>query len=171
MYFNFRFFALTLFSRMHVCPLKKTANETYYDLINVKHVHILYITEVILQVMIYNMIFSISLINWQVARASEMRKMTTFIRPNPTPADKIHCILYVMRATSNFSTKLSTSFNEMKKIQDSRKNDGMCFTVYGGLKKKESHIQGLVLSLLDNNELQQTHLINKLIYYFKIRNF
>lgn len=59
----------------------------------------------------------------EVARASEMRKMTTFIRPNPTPADKIHCILYVMRATSNFSTKLSTSFNEMKKIQDSRKND------------------------------------------------
>lgn len=59
----------------------------------------------------------------KVARASEMRKMTTFIRPNPTPADKIHCILYVMRATSNFSTKLSTSLNEIKKVQDSRKND------------------------------------------------
>lgn len=65
-----------------------------------------------------------------------MRKMTTFIRPNPTLADKIHCILYVMRATSIFSTRLSTSFNEMKKIQDSRKNDGMCLRVYGGLKKR-----------------------------------
>lgn len=86
-----------------------------------------------------------------------MRKMTTFIRPNPTPADKIHCILYVMRATSNFSTKLSTSLNEIKKVQDSRKNDGMCFRVYGGLKKKVKSRFTKVLSLLYNNELLQTH--------------
>lgn len=57
--------------------------------------------------------------------ASEMRKMKKFINKNPTPADEIHCILYVIRASSNLSTEVSKSFKEIKKVQNSRKGEGM----------------------------------------------
>ncbi|XP_052694967.1 uncharacterized protein LOC128173291 isoform X3 [Crassostrea angulata] len=55
--------------------------------------------------------------------ASEMRKMKKFINKNPTPADEIHCILYVIRASSNLSTEVSKSFKEIKKVQNSRKGE------------------------------------------------
>lgn len=59
----------------------------------------------------------------EMARASEMKKMTDFIRKDPTPANEIHCVLYIIRATSNLSTKLSKSFEQIKKVRDSRKGE------------------------------------------------
>lgn len=59
--------------------------------------------------------------------ASEMKKMKGFIRENPTSADEIHCVLYVIRATSSLTTSVSTSFKEIKTFRDSRTNEGMCF--------------------------------------------
>lgn len=59
----------------------------------------------------------------EMVGASEMRKMKEFINKNPTPADEIHCILYVIRASSNLSSEVSKSFKEIKKVQDSRKGE------------------------------------------------
>lgn len=46
------------------------------------------------------------------------------MRSNPTLADKIHCILYVIRATSNLSLEQTPSLKLMKEIKDKKNSEG-----------------------------------------------
>lgn len=49
--------------------------------------------------------------------ASELRKNEPFIRKNPTPKDQMHCILYVVKASSNLSTKVSPVVELMQDVR------------------------------------------------------
>lgn len=49
------------------------------------------------------------------------------VRKNPTLADKVHCILYVIHANSNLTSKRTASIKLMKEIKDSKNNEGIFF--------------------------------------------
>lgn len=55
--------------------------------------------------------------NTEIIKASEMRKKTESIRHNPTLADEIHCILFVVKASSNFSIRRSPILNLIHEIR------------------------------------------------------
>lgn len=57
-----------------------------------------------------------------MAKAADMRRMESFLRKNPTNADKVHCILYVISASSNL-VETSTIMKEIIRIRESRKSD------------------------------------------------
>lgn len=86
--------------------------------------------------------------------ASEMRKMKEFINKNPTPADEIHCILYVIRASSNLSSEVSKSFKEIKKVQDSRKGEGMYLII------NEKKVKKRFIFFRLSHYLTMLHIIN-----------
>lgn len=49
------------------------------------------------------------------------------LKKNLTPADEIHCILYVISAKTNITTKTSKSINIMKSILQRKQKDGKYF--------------------------------------------
>lgn len=49
---------------------------------------------------------------------------------NPDLADMIHCILYVISATSIISTEMSPSLKLMKEIKDNQNEKGKLKSVY-----------------------------------------
>lgn len=56
-----------------------------------------------------------------------MREEKISLRENPTKADIAHCILYVIRASSNLSTEMSTAMKEISKIRKSQMLEGIIF--------------------------------------------
>lgn len=56
----------------------------------------------------------------EIKKASKMKQNPGNINENPTGADKAHCILYIIRATSNLSTDVSKSLEILLKIRNKR---------------------------------------------------
>lgn len=50
--------------------------------------------------------------------ALEMRKNEKYIRRNPTPKEQMHCILYVVKASSNLSPRVSPVVQLMQNIRE-----------------------------------------------------
>lgn len=61
---------------------------------------------------------------FQIQQASLMKRNGRFLRQNPSAAYKIHCILYVVKATSNFMIDESQSLTLMRQIRRSKKEEG-----------------------------------------------
>lgn len=58
-----------------------------------------------------------------------MAQNKEIIRENPKPADKMHCIIFVVRATSNMSLdRQSDSLKVMRNIRNKRKAEGIMFS-------------------------------------------
>lgn len=53
----------------------------------------------------------------KMVKASEMMKNKDIINEKPTVGDQIHCILYVVKASSNLSLNLSRSLEKMHRIR------------------------------------------------------
>lgn len=58
--------------------------------------------------------------NVEIVKAAKMREDKSSLRENPTKADMAHCILYVIRASSNLSTEMSTAMKEIHRIRESQ---------------------------------------------------
>lgn len=59
-----------------------------------------------------------------------MAQNKDILRENPKPADKMHCIIYVIRATSNMSLDRhqSDSLKVLRNIRNKRTTEGtMCY--------------------------------------------
>lgn len=59
-----------------------------------------------------------------------MREDKSSLRENPTKADMAHCILYVIRASSNLSTEMSTAMKEIHRIRESQMLEGIFFILF-----------------------------------------
>lgn len=56
-----------------------------------------------------------------------MTQNEDILRQNPSPADKVHCILYTIRASTEISFEGSPSLKVMHEIMESQKEEGNYF--------------------------------------------
>lgn len=61
-----------------------------------------------------------------------MAQNKDILRANPKPADKMHCIIYVIRATFNMSVDRhqSDSLKVLRNIRNKRKAEGIMCYIY-----------------------------------------
>lgn len=61
-----------------------------------------------------------------------MAQNKDILRENPKPADKMHCIIYVIRATSNMSLdrNQSDSLKVLRNIRNKRTTEGIMCYIY-----------------------------------------